>query len=44
MENNGGHLKNLAAGLFFIVGLGLIVAVFRRRIPLNVDELRKLRG
>ena len=27
-----------------VVGLGLIVAVFRRRIPLNVDELRKLRG
>ena len=27
-----------------VVGLGLIVAMFRRRIPLNVDELRKLRG
>jgi NADH:ubiquinone oxidoreductase subunit K len=27
-----------------VVGLGLIVAVFRRRIPLDVDELRKLRG
>jgi NADH-quinone oxidoreductase subunit K len=27
-----------------VVGLGLIVAMFRRRIPLDVDELRKLRG
>jgi NADH-quinone oxidoreductase subunit K len=27
-----------------VVGLGLIVAAYRRRIPLNVDELRSLRG
>ena len=27
-----------------VVGLGLIVAMFRRRIPLNVDEIRGLRG
>ena len=27
-----------------VVGLGLIVAIFRRRLPLNVDELRGLRG
>jgi NADH-quinone oxidoreductase subunit K len=27
-----------------VVGLGIIVAAFRRRIPLNVDELRTLRG
>ena len=27
-----------------VVGLGLIVAMFRRRIPLNVDEIRELRG
>jgi NADH-quinone oxidoreductase subunit K len=27
-----------------VVGLGLIVAMFRRRIPLNVDEIRSLRG
>jgi NADH-quinone oxidoreductase subunit K len=27
-----------------VVGLGLIVAMFRRRLPLDVDELRKLRG
>ena len=26
------------------VGLGLIVALYRRRVPLNVDELRGLRG
>jgi NADH-quinone oxidoreductase subunit K len=27
-----------------VVGLGLIVAMFRRRLPLNVDEMRDLRG
>jgi NADH:ubiquinone oxidoreductase subunit K len=27
-----------------VVGLGLIVALFRRRVPLDVDELRELRG
>jgi NADH-quinone oxidoreductase subunit K len=27
-----------------VVGLGIIVAVYRRRIPLNVDEMRTLRG
>jgi NADH-quinone oxidoreductase subunit K len=27
-----------------VVGLGLIVAMYRRRIPLNVDEMRELRG
>ena len=27
-----------------VVGLGIIVAAFRRRIPLNVDELRNLKG
>ena len=27
-----------------VVGLGLIVAIFRRRLPLNVDSLRELRG
>ena len=26
------------------IGLGLIVALYRRRIPLNVDDLRSLRG
>ena len=27
-----------------VVGLGLIVAAYRRRIPLNVDEFRSLKG
>jgi NADH-quinone oxidoreductase subunit K len=27
-----------------VVGLGIIVAAFRRKIPLNVDELRSLKG
>ncbi len=26
-----------------VVGLGLIVAIFRRKLPLNVDDLRSLR-
>jgi NADH:ubiquinone oxidoreductase subunit K len=27
-----------------VVGLGLIVAIYRRRMPIDVDELSKLRG
>jgi NADH-quinone oxidoreductase subunit K len=27
-----------------VVGLGLIVAMFRRRLPLNVDNIRELKG
>ncbi len=27
-----------------VVGLGLIVAIFRRKLPLNVDDLSELRG
>ncbi len=27
-----------------VVGLGLIVAMYRRRLPLDVDEARRLRG
>jgi NADH-quinone oxidoreductase subunit K len=27
-----------------VVGLGLIVAMYRRRLPLDVDEARSLRG
>ena len=27
-----------------VVGLGLIVAMFRRRLPMDVDEMRELRG
>jgi NADH:ubiquinone oxidoreductase subunit K len=26
------------------VGLGLVVAIFRRRLPIDVDELRELQG
>jgi NADH:ubiquinone oxidoreductase subunit K len=26
------------------VGLGLIVAIFRRKLPIDVDELRELQG
>jgi NADH-quinone oxidoreductase subunit K len=27
-----------------VIGLGLIVAIFRRKLPLDVDELKELRG
>lgn len=27
-----------------VIGLGLIVAMYRRKLPLNVDDLRGLRG
>jgi NADH:ubiquinone oxidoreductase subunit K len=27
-----------------VVGLGLIVAIFQRRLPIDVDELSELRG
>jgi len=27
-----------------VIGLGLIVALFKRKLPLDVDELRELRG
>jgi NADH:ubiquinone oxidoreductase subunit K len=27
-----------------VIGLGLIVAIYRRKVPLDVDELRGLRG
>jgi NADH-quinone oxidoreductase subunit K len=27
-----------------VVGLGLIVALYRRRIPIDVDEVSELRG
>ena len=34
-------------GLYSLVsalGLGLIVAIYRRRLPIDVDELRELQG
>lgn len=27
-----------------VIGLGIIVALYRRRLPIDVDELRELRG
>lgn len=27
-----------------VIGLGLIVAIFRRRLPIDVDEISELRG
>lgn len=27
-----------------VVGLGLVVAMFRRRLPLDVDEMKELEG
>src|ERR687888_575935 len=27
-----------------VVGLGLIVAMYRRRVPIDVDEVKELRG
>jgi NADH-quinone oxidoreductase subunit K len=26
------------------IGLGLVVAIFRRRLPIDVDEIRELHG
>jgi NADH-quinone oxidoreductase subunit K len=26
------------------IGLGVVVALYRRRLPIDVDELRELRG
>jgi NADH:ubiquinone oxidoreductase subunit K len=34
----------IVAAAEVVVGLGLIVAMFRARIPMDVDELRELRG
>ena len=46
--NEEGHVFALVvmvvAACEVVVGLGLIVAMFRRRLPLNVDEMRDLRG
>jgi len=46
--NMDGHVFALVvmvvAACEVVIGLGLIVALFRRRIPLDVDDLRGLRG
>ena len=46
--NHDGQIFALAvmavAASEVVVGLGLIVAMFRRRMQLDVDEIRELRG
>ena len=46
--NNDGQVFALivmvVAACEVTVGLGLIVAMYRRRIPIDVDELRELQG
>jgi NADH-quinone oxidoreductase subunit K len=46
--NMGGQIFALVvmvvAACEVAVGLGLIVAIFRRRLPIDVDELRELQG
>src|ERR671918_1846744 len=37
-------LVMVVAACEVVVGLGLIVAMYRRRLPLNVDDMRELRG
>src|ERR671919_2351813 len=48
LGNEDGHVFALVvmvvAACEVVVGLGLIVAMFRRRLPLDVDDLRGLRG
>jgi NADH-quinone oxidoreductase subunit K len=34
----------IVAAAEVVVGLGLIVAMYRQRIPMDVDEMRELRG
>ncbi len=46
--NADGHVFALivmvVAACEVTVGLGIIVAMYRRRLPVDVDELRELRG
>jgi NADH:ubiquinone oxidoreductase subunit K len=46
--NSGGQVFALivmvVAACEVAVGLGLVVALFRRRLPIDVDELRELQG
>ena len=46
--NQDGHVMAIiimvVAACEVAVGLGLIVAIFRRRLPIDVDELRELQG
>ncbi len=46
--NEEGHVFALVvmvvAACEVVIGLGLIVAMYRRKLPLDLDELRELRG
>ncbi len=46
--NNDGHIFALVvmvvAACEVAVGLGMIVAIFRRKLPIDVDELKELQG
>jgi len=46
--NQDGHVFALivmvVAACEVAVGLGLIVAIYRRKLPIDVDELRELQG
>ena len=37
-------IAHVVAACEVVVGLGLVVAMFRRRIPLDVDEIKELKG
>jgi NADH:ubiquinone oxidoreductase subunit K len=46
--NQDGHIFALivmvVAACEVAIGLGLIVAIYRRKLPIDVDELRELQG
>ena len=46
--NQDGHvfaiIVMVVAACEVAIGLGLIVAIYRRRLPIDVDELRELQG
>ena len=48
LGNHDGHVFALivmvVAACEVVIGLGLIVAMYRRRLPIDVDEVAELRG
>jgi NADH:ubiquinone oxidoreductase subunit K len=48
LGNHEGHVFALivmvVAACEVVIGLGLIVAMYRNKIPIDVDEVRELRG
>ena len=40
----GGMLGSVVAACEVTIGLGVVVALYRRRLPIDVDELRELHG